>query len=660
MWIFVCKPPTDRHPYSLQPYPYLSTVFVLRTLVCSVLFFFAGLAVYGQADTLRLSAWPSFEVADRHLDIAVDSADVVPIERAHTLSFASPGTGFLNGVIVPPATGYRYFYRLVVHNDTPDSAYYFVTASPQRSFAVSVANGNQPPRPAALRHRHHRSDPVTKLADVAFAPGETKTLYVQLKFPHYTPSNMFIWLVEQRSEYYFFTYQIGYLSRQNTFSWFFCGMLMMMFLYIALKYVQIRTREYVYYAGYIFFFLGYFGLKTLVVSGHEWLWHAEWYNGFVNDQLQTAGYVMYFLFFQQFLHTRSLMPDLHRFISVLVVVLPIYIGIDFVLFFFPETTVAKDTLWNVIRVVLVAITLYCIWRTARTRSPLGKYLIIGGLLLAVFALTAMVFSFYPGLIENLPSPFHWGITYFQIGVAAELICFALGLGYKNRQDEIQKLKAEEELKRQEAQVEFERYKTMTQAREAERGRIAKDLHDGLGGMLTGVRLSLANVSPSTPEGASQLRRSLDMLDGSVYELRRIAQDLMPLALERFGLVSALRDYTASVGSMGTVRVAYQTLGDTRRLTADQELICFRLVQELVNNTLKHARAKNILVQLAFQSGALELTVEDDGVGFAPERLREAEGSGWNNIHSRVSYLKGTVDVQSRSGEGVSVHIFLPV
>ncbi len=634
-------------------------MFALRSLV-STFFLLAVLGARAQTDTLRLSVWPSFEVADRHVDIAIDSGDAVPIGQAHMLSFTHPGPVFLNGVIVPPATRYRYFYRLVVRNDTPDSAFYFVTASPQRSFVVSVGHGNEAPRPATLQERHYRSDPVVKLVPVVFAPGETKTLYIQLKFPHYTPSNMFIWLVEQRSEYYFFTYQLGYLSRQNTFSWFFCGMLLMMFLYIALKYVQLRTREYLYYAGYIFFFLLYFGLKALVVSGHEWLWHAEWYNGFVNDQLQTAGYIMYFLFFQQFLQTRSLMPDLHRFVSALVVALPMYILVDLILFYFPATLGLKETLWNVIRVTLVAITLYCIWRTARARSPLGKYLITGGLLLAVFALAAMVFSFYPGMIANLPSPFHWGITYFQIGVAAELICFALGLGYKNRQDEIQKLRAEEELKRQEAQLEFERYRTMTQAREAERGRIAKDLHDGLGGMLTGVRLSLANVSPSTPEGASQLKRSLDMLDGSVYELRRIAQDLMPLALQRFGLVSAVRDYTASVGSMGTVHMTFQTLGETRRLTADQELICFRLVQELVNNALKHARAKNLLVQLAFQPLALELTVEDDGVGFEPDRLREAGGSGWSNIHSRVSYLKGTVDIQAAHGEGVSVHIFIPV
>lgn len=643
----------------LPPYTYLSTVFAFRLIVL-IFFVLAAVLVQAQTDTLLLSTWPSFDVADSHVDVAIDSSDTVPIERAHTLAFTSPGPVFLNGSITPPATRYRYFYRLLVRNDRPDSAYYFVTASPQRSLAVAVAVRHQAPHPAVLTQRQYRSDPATQVAYVSFAPGEIKTLYIQLKFPHYTPSNMFIWLVEQRSEYYFFTYQIGFLSRQNTFSWFFCGMLLMMFLYIALKYVQLQTREYLYYAGYIFFFLLYFGLKLLVVSGHEWLWHAEWYNGFVNDQLQTAGYVMYFLFFQQFLQTRSLMPDLHRFMSALVVALLIYIVFDWGLFFFPDTLPVKETMWDVIRVALVLITLYCIWRTSRTGSPLGKYLIIGGLLLAVFALAAMVFSFSPDLIDGLPSPFHWGITYFQIGVAGELICFALGLGYKNRQDEIQKLQAEEELRRQEAQADFERYKTMTQAREAERGRIAKDLHDGLGGMLTGVRLSLANVSASTAAGASQLKRSLDMLDGSVYELRRIAQDLMPLALQRFGLVSALRDYTASVGSMGTVGVAYQTLGDMRRLTADHELICFRLVQELVNNALKHARAKTILVQLAFQAAALELTVEDDGVGFEVARLPEAEGSGWSNIHSRVSYLKGTVDIQTRPGEGVSVHIFLPI
>jgi signal transduction histidine kinase len=622
-----------------------------------------GMAYFtsGQSPVIQISRWPAFDVVDSYVFVSVDSASKTKLSDGHQLHYFRPSTEFLNTPISSASSRFQYYYRFDVLNDSPDTVNYFVLGSPQRHFEAGIYQ--QHPRtvvPMPMKQVPYWLNSEAKVAMLAIPPHQPQTVYVKLMFPYYREVPMYIFLIEQNSLNTFLLSQNGLRSKENSFSWFYCGMLFMMFMYITLKFIQIRTREYFYYGAYIFFFLVYFGLKLLSGVTNEWIFYSDWYSGFANDQLQSAAYIMYFLFFQQFMRTKITMPDLHRFIGIIIYLLLVYIVLDGILFFVPETIFLKNTLWTVIRGILLVITLYCIWRTAKAQIPVGGYLITGGLLLSFFALAAMIFTFQIDWIKAMPPPFHWPITYFQIGVACELICFTLGLGYKNRKDELKKLEAETQLRRQEDRLEFERYKTMTEAREAERGRIAKDLHDGLGGMLTGVRLSLANLKPSTPEDQSQLHRSLDMLDGSVYELRRIAQDLMPLALQRFGLTSALRDYTSAVHSMGIVNVNFQVMGEVRRLSGEHELICYRLIQELVNNALKHAHAKSILVQVVFQKHALELTVEDDGRGFDKKVISDTGGSGWSNIQSRVSYLKGTIDLQTNPDEGVSVHVHLPV
>ena len=197
--------------------------------------------------------------------------------------------------------------------------------------------------------------------------------------------------------------------------------------------------------------------------------------------------------------------------------------------------------------------------------------------------------------------------------------------------------------------------------EQERGRLAKDLHDGLGGLLSGVKISLSNMKSNmvmTSDNVLVFERSLDMLDNSIQELRRVSHNMMPEALVKFGLIAALRDFCESINSMKALLVTFQSIGEERRLDSSQEIILYRIIQELLNNTLKHSGAKNSLVQISFEPDSLSLTVEDDGKGFEIVALENITGSGWPNIKSRVEYLKGKLDVSTRPGEGTSVHIRL--
>ncbi|MCU0396982.1 MAG: sensor histidine kinase [Cyclobacteriaceae bacterium] len=199
--------------------------------------------------------------------------------------------------------------------------------------------------------------------------------------------------------------------------------------------------------------------------------------------------------------------------------------------------------------------------------------------------------------------------------------------------------------------------------EDERGRLAKDLHDGLGGLLSGIKFSLTNMKSHVildAESALVFERSLDMLDHSISELRRVAHNMMPEVLVKFGLEEALKSYCESIRQSGLFLIDFQSIGMETRLSSSTEIILYRIIQELLNNIAKHAKATQVLVQLARHDHEVTVTVEDNGVGFDSNTLENVKGAGWANIRSRVEYLKGKVDVKSAPGQGTSIYISLTV
>jgi signal transduction histidine kinase len=176
-------------------------------------------------------------------------------------------------------------------------------------------------------------------------------------------------------------------------------------------------------------------------------------------------------------------------------------------------------------------------------------------------------------------------------------------------------------------------------------------------MLSSVKYYLGSVRGAVvlPEASAQLfNRSLAQLDSSISELRRVARDMMPEALLQFGLVPALRDVCDTVGQSQQLQVQFQPYGLDERLPQRTEVVVYRLVQELLNNVLKHAQARQVIVQLIRNGTHVQLVVEDDGRGFDPAAARS--GVGLRSIQARVDYLKGTLDLHTAPGEGTTVTI----
>lgn len=255
------------------------------------------------------------------------------------------------------------------------------------------------------------------------------------------------------------------------------------------------------------------------------------------------------------------------------------------------------------------------------------------------------------------------VNYFLIaGIAAIVLVSLLGYrNYKNRQ-RLQQAKIDE--------LETEKQLTATQGvlkgEEQERTRLARDLHDGLGGMLSGIKFSLSNMKENlimTPDNAQAFERSIDMLDSSIKEMRRVAHNMMPEVLLKYGLDTALKEFCDEVGRSGVIQTSYHSLAlNEVAIGQTTSVTIYRIVQELVNNVIKHAAAGSVIVQVQYSQSdkLLSVTVEDDGKGFDMASLKDAHGIGWSNIKSRVDFLKGKIDVQTSEGKGTSVLIEIGV
>jgi len=200
---------------------------------------------------------------------------------------------------------------------------------------------------------------------------------------------------------------------------------------------------------------------------------------------------------------------------------------------------------------------------------------------------------------------------------------------------------------------------LLEGQEQERARLARDLHDGLGGLLSGTKIQLSTLNNKiTDANKIEMTKSIEHLDNAVDELRRVAHNLMPDLLLKFGLEEALKEY-ANRMSTEQLDINVQFLGYTHTLEQDKQLLVYRIIQELVNNALKHANPQQIIIQLAESTDSYTVTIEDDGCGFDLEKAKQTQSAGLYNIQSRIQFLKGELHIHSEFNLGTSIDFQFP-
>jgi two-component system, NarL family, sensor kinase len=199
--------------------------------------------------------------------------------------------------------------------------------------------------------------------------------------------------------------------------------------------------------------------------------------------------------------------------------------------------------------------------------------------------------------------------------------------------------------------------SVLQGEETERKRLARDLHDGLGGLLSGVKVALNNMKGNvflTGESVESFNQALGMLDNSITELRRVAHNMMPEALMKLGLKDTLTDFCSELRKVNPIQIDFQFYGQFERVESNLEINIYRIIQELVNNVIKHAEAKELVVQMIQEPKRLCFIVLDDGKGFDMKNMQSTKGIGLASIKSRVDSFNGHLEINSKPGKGTEI------
>lgn len=245
-----------------------------------------------------------------------------------------------------------------------------------------------------------------------------------------------------------------------------------------------------------------------------------------------------------------------------------------------------------------------------------------------------------------------------LALSAALVVIGLLFYRKKRVEQQARLDAE-----MAAQKEL-RTRAILEAEEKERRRIAQDLHDGVGQLLSAAKLNLSHLDAKLPqkntEQETAMHNALSLLDDSAKEVRAVSHNMMPNTLIKFGLASAIREFITKLGNAPSLRVDLEIVGLDERLENQLETVLYRVIQEVVNNIVKHAQASKISMQLVRHEQEVNVMIEDNGVGFDTTSIDDLDGLGLKGIKTRIELLGGTVFFDSAIGRGTTVIIDVPL
>lgn len=237
-----------------------------------------------------------------------------------------------------------------------------------------------------------------------------------------------------------------------------------------------------------------------------------------------------------------------------------------------------------------------------------------------------------------------------LGVVSFFLVYQRKLSRHQENEQLQALRYQQDL-----------LKTAVAAEEQERNRIARELHDDVGMLLSTTKLYMSQLrnDPPPDERTELIQQAWGLLDENLAAIRRISQDLRPVTLEKFGLAAGLEDIAHKINETNALTVHYACEGEPYRLPHEHGLALYRVIQELTNNTLKHAGAEQIWLHLAYAPNSVRLRYADDGRGLPDAVKAEAKGLGLRTMESRLATIGGTLAWEPPADSGMAVTITLP-
>lgn len=270
-------------------------------------------------------------------------------------------------------------------------------------------------------------------------------------------------------------------------------------------------------------------------------------------------------------------------------------------------------------------------------------------------------------------PPFWLTIWFKLLIGLCILLLIIFISYSRvRTFETQRSELERTIKLQEQKLELEKLrsqysisKAMIEGQNSEQKRIAEDLHDGLGQTLTAANLNLSalehELGELTPKQQEYMFSLKKLFNLTIQEVRNISHNLMPNLIVEEGLEAALDELCSRNIKASDLNIQFRMIGYEQKLEEHIEISIFRIVQEIVNNTLKHSGASELIIEIKIKKDKLTLKTEDDGIGFKlTDKNRKQNGIGLSNISVRVDLLKGNLRIKSTPGKGTSIFIEIPL
>ncbi|NLI68568.1 MAG: histidine kinase [Bacilli bacterium] len=203
-----------------------------------------------------------------------------------------------------------------------------------------------------------------------------------------------------------------------------------------------------------------------------------------------------------------------------------------------------------------------------------------------------------------------------------------------------------------------------EAQEKERKRISREIHDGPAQSLANILIrseivDLAFRDGDTEQALTEMKSIRESIRQALREVRRIIYDLRPMALDDLGLFPTIKKHISSISEYNNIDIDLALHGDERRLDPHYEVAVFRIIQEGLQNAIKHAKASRIIVRLEIRDNLIALNIEDDGIGFDPENINKKDSYGLIGMKERVDLLDGELTIKSEPNRGTKIVVKLP-
>lgn len=287
-----------------------------------------------------------------------------------------------------------------------------------------------------------------------------------------------------------------------------------------------------------------------------------------------------------------------------------------------------------------------------------KYNISWILFTIAFVIMALMLLFDAVSHEKIRSPIEINLLNQWLGIITSIFLLTGVIFIRkifNFMDIIERLRKENESRVLNAIIKTE---------EKERKQFAKDMHDGLGPLLSTIKMSLSGINETNMSAQDKriFENSKLMIDESIRTLKEISNHLSPHILNNFGLVKALQSYACKLNMLNTIQIDIDIQNSDDRYNYNIEVVLYRVITELITNTLKHAEATNIKISIKSDTETLTIVYSDNGKGFDPNNVINQidSGMGYDNIKTRLRTIMAQMELRSDYGLGVNVQIVVPI